>query len=174
MQSEARGQIFARESKCSTPFCTGSSNHNCRQKEQNWGFFVISYTLTKQKWPSAVEYRLYTGAADKNPALIKHSGESFSTSSDTKWKEGAAMEHTNTTKWEQWHASFNFFSSIKIIHQAEPSLLECVIGNEGTLNPSPGHSIHLQHATGLGTTGLEMNRWTRCLHSADLVYLHLK
>lgn len=49
MQSEARGQIFARESKCSTPFCTGSSNHNCRQKEQNWGFFCHQLHTYKTK-----------------------------------------------------------------------------------------------------------------------------
>lgn len=29
--------------------------------------------------------------------------------------------------------------------------LECVIGNQGTLNPCPGNSIHLQHTTGLDT-----------------------
>lgn len=49
MQSEARSQIFARESKCSTPFCTGSSNHNCRQKEQNWGFFCHQLHTYKTK-----------------------------------------------------------------------------------------------------------------------------
>lgn len=65
-------------------------------------------------------------------------------------EDGATMAHTNNVKWEQWHASFNSLLSIRIVHQGEPSPLECVIGNRGTLNPRPGHSTDRQHTTGLG------------------------
>ncbi len=107
------------------------------------------------KWPSVAEYCQYTRAADRNLVLINHCIESVGWSICHQMKAGATMAHTNTIKWDQWHASFNSFSSIKIIHQAEPSLWNVWLEIGGTLNPCPGLSIHLQH-----TSGLDAWRWT--------------